>query len=419
VRLLPMSQWQVLKRDHLPAYITWERYLANLERLRRRRTSATGAPRSGVALLTGLVVCGRCGWRLRATYRGKAAYYNCPRHHSEVTEQSCMGLQARAVDDLVAQQLLQALKPAALELSLKALEDIEGERARLDQHWQQRRERARYEAQDAERRYRAVDPENRLVARTLEQGWEEALQVVRQTDEDYDRFLQGKPLRLSATERSRIQALASDIPALWQAAETTAKDRKEIVRLLVERVVVHVCKDSEYVDVTLCWHGGFTSQHTIVRAVQSYTQLRDYPRLVKRLAELRRTWHSAAQIAQVLNQEGFSPPRRGRAGFCPEMVRQLLCRCGLTKERIGKGRPGADEWWMPDLAKAIPVAAATLRQWVLKGWVHARKTPSQGLWILWADRSELKRLGQMAALLRAGAKHYPAKLRTPKKKPPG
>lgn len=419
VQVLPMSQWQVLKRDFLPAYITWERYLANLERLRQRRTSAAGTPRSGVALLTGLVVCGRCGWRLMATYHGRAAYYSCPRHHQDGTEQICFGLQARAVDDLVAQQLLQALKPAALELSLKALEDIEGERARLDHHWQQRRERARYEAQDAERRYRAVDPENRLVARSLEQGWEEALQAVRQTEEDYDRFLQGKPLRLSAAERSRIQALATDIPALWQAAETTSKDRKEIVRLLVDRVVVHVCRDSEYVDVTLCWHGGYTSQHTIVRPVQSYARLRDYQRLLERLVQLRRTWHSAPQIAEILNQEGFSPPRRHRAGFCPETVRQLLCRCGLTKERIGKGRHAGDEWWLPDLAKAIPVAAATLRRWLLKGWVHARKTPSQGSWILWADSRELKRLGQMAALLRAGAKHYPAKLRTPRKRPRG
>jgi DNA invertase Pin-like site-specific DNA recombinase len=420
VQLLPMSQWQVLKRDCLPAYITWERYLANRERLQQRRTSATGTPRSGVALLTGLVVCGRCGWRLQPTYHGnKVAYYHCPRHRYEMVEQSCYGLQARAIDDLVAQQLLQALQPAAVELSLKALEDIEGERARLDQHWQQRRERARYEAQDAERRYRAVDPENRLVARTLEQGWEEALHVVRQTDEDYDRFLQGKPLRLSAAERSRIQALASDIPALWHAAATTAKDRKEIVRLLVQRVVVHVCRDSEYVDVTLCWHGGSTSQHTIVRPVESYSRLRDYQRLLERLVQLRRTWHSAEQIAEVLNQEGFRPPRQCRDGFCPEMVRQLLCRCGLTQEQIGKGRHSGDEWWMPDLAKAIPVAAATLRHWVLKGWVHARKTPSQTMWILWADSRELQRLRQMAALLRAGAKRYPAKLRTPRKKPRG
>jgi hypothetical protein len=153
----------------------------------------------------------------------------------------------------------------------------------------QRRERARYEAQDAERHYRAVDPENRLVARTLEQGWEQALQAVRQTDEDYDRFLQGKPLQHVDLCRSApwsghtgiavaapSRALATDIPGLWQAVETTAQDRKEIVRLLVERVVVHVCRDSEYVEVTLCWHGGYTSQHTIVRPVQSYARLRDY-----------------------------------------------------------------------------------------------------------------------------------------------
>ena len=160
------------------------------------------------------------------------------------------------------------------------MEDIQRDRARLDKHWKQRLERARYEAEDAERRYRAVDPENRLVARSLEQRWEETFRAERQVRDDYDRFLREQPPQLSPEERARIAALSSDLPALWHAPGTTHQDRKEIVRHLVEKVVVHVKKDSEYVDVTIHWHGGFTSQHEVVRPVQFYEQLRDFDKLM-------------------------------------------------------------------------------------------------------------------------------------------
>ena len=208
---VPMEQWKVLKRDCLPAYITWERYLANQECLRQHRSGpgSKGSPRNGSALLAGLIVCGNCGRRLKTDYRSNGkSYYRCARHLYEATEQTCFGLQAAVVDDLVTQQVLRALEPAALELSCRALEDVQRDRARLDKHWKQRLERARYEAEDAERRYRAVDPENRLVARSLEQRWEETLRAERQVRDDYDRFLRERPPQLSAEERARIAALS-------------------------------------------------------------------------------------------------------------------------------------------------------------------------------------------------------------------
>ena len=168
-------------------------------------------------------------------------------------------------------------------MSCRALEDVQRDRARLDKHWKQRLERARYEAEDAERRYRAVDPENRLVARSLEQRWEETLRAERQVRDDYDRFLREQPPQLSPEERARIAALSSDLPALWHAPGTTHQDRKEIIRHLVEKVVVHVKNDSEYVDVTIHWQGGFTSQHEVVRPVRSYEQLRDFDKLMDRI----------------------------------------------------------------------------------------------------------------------------------------
>ncbi|HMB06795.1 MAG TPA: recombinase family protein, partial [Isosphaeraceae bacterium] len=275
----PMEQWKVLKRDCLPAYISWDHYLANQECLRQHRSlpGSKGTPRRGVALLTGLVVCGNCGRCLQASYRTRqVAHYSCVRHRVEGTEQACYGLKAAVVDELVTQQVLRALEPAALELSCQATEMIQRDRARLDKHWKQRLEQARHEARDAERRYRAVDPENRLVARTLDQRWEEALRAERRVQDDYDRFLREQQPRLRPEERARIAALSADIPALWHDPGTTPQDRKEIVRHLVEKVVVHVKKDSEYVDVEIHWHGGFTSVHEVVRPVQHDEQLRDF-----------------------------------------------------------------------------------------------------------------------------------------------
>jgi Recombinase/Resolvase, N terminal domain/Recombinase zinc beta ribbon domain len=285
---LPMSEWKVLLHDRLPAYITWDQFLANQQRLEENRSmpGSSGSPRNGSALLTGLLVCGGCGRCLRSTYRTRGnASYSCERHLREDTDQICHGLQAAPIDELVARQILRAIEPAALELSLKAMEDVRQERDRLHRHWKQRLERARYESERMERQYQAVEPENRLVARTLEQRWEEALCQQRQLEDDYDRFLQEQPQPLREDERARIQALSGDLPALWDAPTTTLTDRKEIIRLLVERVVVHVHQNSEYVDATIHWRGGCTTSHEIVRPVVHYEQLRDYNQLMERIEQ--------------------------------------------------------------------------------------------------------------------------------------
>jgi DNA invertase Pin-like site-specific DNA recombinase len=323
---VPMAEWKVLQRDRFPAYITWERYLANQQQLLANRSwpEAPGVPRAGAALLPGLLVCGACGRRMHAGYRTKAKpYYECMRRKLEGS--TCCGLGAAALDALVGQQVLRALEPAAVELSLQAMENIHQERKRLHQHWQQRLERAAQEAQRAERQYHAVEPENRLVARSLERRWEEALRTQQSLQEDYDRFLQEQPRHLSADERARIVALASDIPALWHAAETTAAERKEIVRLLVERVVVHVRSDSEQAQVEIAWRGGLTTRHNLVRAVTRYESLSVYPQLLERIQQLRDAGLTIAKVAAQLNQEGYRTPR-SRKGYTATSVRKLLSR---------------------------------------------------------------------------------------------
>jgi exonuclease VII large subunit len=238
---------------------------------------------------------------------------------------SCCGLGAAALDDLVAQQVLQALAPAALELSLQAVQQVQQERKRLHRHWQQRLERAAYDAKRAERQYQAVEPENRLVARSLEQGWEEALRTQRALQEDYDRFLLEQPPQLSAAEKAQIQALANDIPTLWHSPQTTPADRKEIVRLVVEGVVVHVQAGSEQGRVEIMWRGGLKTGHSLVRTVSRYEFLSDFPRLLARIKQLRRQGLTIAEVAKQLNKEGYRTPR-SRKGYTSTLVRKFLSR---------------------------------------------------------------------------------------------
>jgi DNA invertase Pin-like site-specific DNA recombinase len=417
---VPMDEWKAVVPDRVPAYITWEQYERNQERLRQNssRWETTGAARQGAALLGGLVFCGRCGIRMQVRYTGtQMGRYDCVRHLRHGHERQCRGLQASGLDELVTQQLLRALEPAALELSLGAVEDLQRERKRLALHWQQQLERARYEAQQAERRYRAVDPENRLVARTLEQQWEQALRDERQRQEEYDRFLQQRPLELTDSDKDRIRALASDLPALWQSTATSAVERKEILRCLVERVVVGVQGNTEIVDVAIHWTGGFVSQHQIERPVAGYQQMRDYDRLVQRLRELHEAGYPAGEVAERLNQEGFHPTGR-RKTFSAMTVRQLLSRWQLGGERRETVVLGRNEWWLSDLARTLKVSAATVRRWIARGWIHCRRSPQHGYHLLWADADELERLRQ----LRDHGQSYPripmpAVLTAPKRRP--
>ncbi len=413
-RVLPQSEWRVLKKDVVPAYITWEQYQANQERLRqnRARFDSRGVARGGDALLGGILVCGTCGRRLRPNYsNANKPYYLCASHLEEARDRECFGLCSRAIDQLVAGQVFKALEPAALELSLQVLEDEHRERARLHQHWKNQRERAQYEAERAERQFQAVEPANRLVARTLEAKWEEALQKQRGLEDEWRRFEQATPQQLSDEERQRITALSRNVKALWAAAGTTNADRKEIVRCLVDRVVVRV-NHGEHVDVTIHWHEGFISQHELLRPVRSYQQLTAASQLRQRVTELRRSGSTSKQIAQRLNQEGYSPPQR-RNLFRREQVWQLLKRYGLTK-KLDAVHLASHEWKLPKLAKHLGVPTYRMRYWAHKGWLHARQTPTHGLWIAWADTEEIERLRRLTAHSKHGVCGHPPELTTPK-----
>jgi len=369
----------VLLRDRLPAYISWERFEANQGRLTANRNlpSTPGAPRQGPALLTGLVRCGRCGRRMMVRYAGpkQRVSYTCTRGSADYAEPLCQGLSnARLLEELVAGQLLAAVRPAALEASLAAVAGVERQRAELQRQWQLRRERAAFDVDRAARQYQACEPENRLVARELERRWEEALRQQRQLDAEYERFVRSAPAELSDTALSAIRALAADLPAVWSAATTTPADRQRVARLLLERVVVTVDKGSERVDVVLHWVGGAAQAHAITRPVTRYCQQSDYPRLVARLRELCTGRDNSSAIAERLNAEGLRSPKRTKR-FTGEMVRRLTAHLGLARrQRHGSTAGlGPDEYRPMGLARRLGISRDTVRRWLRAGWLNLRR----------------------------------------------
>ena len=200
----------VLIRDRLPAYITWDRFRANQERLEanRARQDRPGAPRQGPSLLAGLLRCGRCGRRMIVRYSGpkNRHAYTCTRGPTDYGEPLCQSLSGPVLDDLVAGRVLAAVEPAALEASLAAVAGVERERAELARHWQLRRERAAHEVDRAARQYQACEPENRLVGRELERRWEESLKAQRQLEDEYERWQRTAPGRLSPDDERAIRS---------------------------------------------------------------------------------------------------------------------------------------------------------------------------------------------------------------------
>jgi hypothetical protein len=234
---------------------------------------------------------------------------------------------------------------------------------------------------------------------------------------DPTRFLGESPPRLTDQECAAIQALANDIPTLWQAPTTTNAERKQILRCLMDRVVVQVRCDSEYAEATIHWKGGYESRHEFIRPVRTYSQLRDFEALIARLTQLRGAGRTAAQIAATLNHEGFRTPRKP-GSFTKGIIQALLRRRGLIgNERDHDELLGRDEWWLNDLARELQMSSDTLRDWSVRGWVHCRKTPLQGCRVLWAPWEEVKRLKKLLAQSRRGIQGYPQDLTTPAPRP--
>jgi DNA invertase Pin-like site-specific DNA recombinase len=311
--------------DNHPAYISWDHYQNNLRRMQQQPTPGPtpGPARTNVGLLAGLVVCGQCGCRMQTRYT-PSLRYDCQRHALDHAGPPCQGLAGAPLDQLVAAQVLEVITPAGLELSARAMQECERERASLDRQWRLRLERAAQEAGRAFRQYNAVEPENRLVARTLERAWEEALLARRTLEEEYHRFQQAQPMHLSPAERTLIETLAGDLPALWQSQQTSVAQKRQVMRLLLQRVVVWAPASTHEVKVHLHWTGGKVTEHQMARPVHSWKQVGGATELWQRMCDWRDAGWTSRRMAEELNTAGYRTPR-GRS-FTAESVRQLIVR---------------------------------------------------------------------------------------------
>jgi len=402
---------EVFLPDRMPAYISWDKFERIQAQIQSNRPLNSGAIRGGAALLSGLMVCGKCGLRMLASFNnnGLTPRYVCCGMHNAYGDSICQSLMAGPVDKEVTRLVLQALEPAAIEASLAVASDLEAERVALDRQWQQRLERAQQAVDQARRFYAGVEPENRLVARTLEKDWEAALAAQIRLVSEHDRFRRERQQAPTSAELEMIRNVTSDLPALWKAATTTQKERQALVRLLLERVILNVIDGTEQVDLECHWNGGNRTLHRVVRPVARITALSTYPALVARLTELHGAGHSNAQIADILNKEGWHPPKR-RDTYNGPMVQNRLVKAGIVAKKPMAPRDlsarESDEWTILELAALLEMPTATLHHWVQTGRLRHRTLGHKGnsIKLVTADAATIAQLKAIRA--RPSFQHY-------------
>jgi DNA invertase Pin-like site-specific DNA recombinase len=321
----PPQDCAVFLPDNHAAYITWERYEANVRQLsqQRRHGPVPGPARRTVAVLAGLVVCGECGCRMQTRYT-KALRYDCQRRALDYGGPACRSVAGEPLERLVAEQILEVVTPAGLEVCLRAVAECEREREAEEHRWRLRLERAAQEEARAARQYDAVEPENRLVARMLERKWEEAMLARRSLEEDYARYRRDRPDRLTAGERSEIEALSRDLPAIWHSPGGDLEEKRRVARLLLQRVVVWAPLSTAKVKVHLHWSFGSVTEHIITRSVSSWGQVAGVGEVIDLIAARREAGWSSGRIAEELNTAGQRTPHQKL--FTSESVRKLLSR---------------------------------------------------------------------------------------------
>ena len=309
-RQVKREDWPIVLLDAHAGYITWEQFQHHQQVLDDNRTwrpeERRGAVREGSSLLQGIVLCGVCGRRMNVRYLfdGNGPSYECRQAHAQIAEKTCQTMGGDGIDQAVAACFLQAIQPAHLAVSLTTLDQLQARAKQIDRQWQLRLERAQYEADLARRRYVAIDPENRLVARSLEREWNEKLTEVQRLQREYATLPKPTALLITPHERERILALAHDIPTVWHAPTTSQTERKQLVRYLIKDVTL--TKREKDIEVRIRWQTEALTVVTVSRPKLSADVRRTDPHVVDRVRELSPT-HTATQIADLLNQEGLRP----------------------------------------------------------------------------------------------------------------
>jgi DNA invertase Pin-like site-specific DNA recombinase len=374
---VPRDEWLVCVPDHHEGYITWERFLQNQTALECNRTNGEatvlpGPAREGHALLQGLLLCGTCGHRLTVRYQGNGGIrptYECSRRRRDGrATASCVAFRCSIVDGPVSEKALEFVQPARLQIALRAIEELAERHAAVQRQWHLRIERARYEADLAQRRYEQVDPANRLVATTLEAQWNAALAALQTVQADHQKAGEAQTPAVTHQVRERIMALSADLPRIWSAAGTRTKERKEILRLLIKDITVERLPNSPRLVLHVRWQGGACEDIAVDCPPPVHEQVRHRPETVARTCTLARELHEDAQIAAVLNAEGHCGPKSG--AFTTAMVRWLRYRHRIPAPC--RRHPG--ELTVQETATRFGVSPGVVYYWIKRGIITARRT---------------------------------------------
>jgi DNA invertase Pin-like site-specific DNA recombinase len=383
-RLLPMAEWQVLLREHHLGYIDWATFQANQTRIdsnvHPERHHAGGAVREGAALLQGLATCGKCGRRLHTHYTGRNA---APGYHCAGKDivsgrgVYCLHVGGVQIDQAVVDAFLKALTPSALEATQVAIQQLEANHDAALSQWRLAVERARYEAERAERRYRAVEPENRLVARGLESDWEQLLRDLAAAEAALERREKQRPRMLSEAEKKKLFSLGSDLHKLWTAPTTTDRDRKELLRALLEEVIVRVDRAERRGHLTLRWRGG-----TLTECELSFPRMKphglhtdeDTISLLRRLA----VHYPDDVIAGILNRQGRKTANGER--FTANQVGSLRRYRNIPHYEAPAEPPAGQVVPIRQAAQILGINTSTVHRWLNDGFIAGEQITPGAPW---------------------------------------
>ena len=374
------AEWPVLIKEHHEGYISWADYLANEAKLAANRTNAGARPpREGSALCQGIIFCGSCGKPMRTNYRsGQRPSYECSSRADRATKPACRSVVAATVDEAVADRLLDALNPAEVALALAAADQVTDRHQRVSRAAELAVERARYEAQRAERAFCQVEPENRLVARTLETRWETKLAALAEAEQALEAARDALP---PLPGRAELETLAANLPGLWNAATTSNKDRKRLLRTLIADVTLLLETDPAMVGIGIRWHTGATDELGTARLMHPGTAKRSPSPAVELVRELGRTTDTR-DMADKLNAAGLTTGH-GRP-FDVKAVQWIRHAYNIPA-------PAAyadGEISVAELAAKLGCSTGTVYDWIKTGELAARRGTGNRLCIRWTDQIE-------------------------------
>jgi hypothetical protein len=310
-RVRPRDQWPVLLLEHHPAYVSWEEFMQTQAQLRQnwQRDGSRGVPREGTALLQGIVWCGHCGRKMgvqhQATKEKRSPAYLCQLGHQQDGEDTiCQSMTACPVDAAVTQAFLEAVSPLGMDVAVAVLNQAEQQLAAQRRQAELQLEQARYEARLAQRKYDAVDPDNRLVAAELERRWNAQLTRVAELEQAYAKAEQEARWTLTPEERAATQTLAQDLTAIWHAETTTPAERKQLLRLAIESVQLDGVSRPGWIEIQIRWRSGVVTWLEVKRRKPGEWSLKTSAQAVARIHKLAATL-TYAEMAEALNAAGW------------------------------------------------------------------------------------------------------------------